>query len=101
MKWWKKLHWRIIDISILNASICFSNKKNPDSNIKAKLSLSAGIDNELVQAMLKTPTSYHAVRTPGQVISHLKGKHFPHRDTNKRGKMCCMFEHQKYGTEEK
>lgn len=102
LKWWKKVFWRLIDISIVNAWIIFRTN-NPDSVIntqrKFRLNLAAVVQPLLdLIASPNCPTYLRATkgRRPLSAAKHLIGKHFAYK-SKKRGR-CVVCGDQKSST---
>ena len=99
LKWWKKVFWRLIDISIVNAWIIFRHN-NADSDIKSHREFRLKLIEELVQPLLDVQASTdcpkHLLDTRGrQPVSddkRLMGKHFAYK-SSKRGR-CCVCSHK-------
>ena len=99
LKWWKKVFWRLVDISIVNAWIIFHHN-NADSDVKSHREFRLKLVEELVQPLLDLQASTncpkHLVGTKGrQPVSddkRLMGKHFAYK-SSKRGR-CCVCSHK-------
>lgn len=80
LKWWKKLFFRLIELSIVNSMIVFY-KLLPDQLPKSRVhkSYRLRLVNDLVQPLLDECNSHTSGRTkrPGNGADRLKGKHFP------------------------
>ena len=100
MKWWKKVFWRLLDITIVNSWIIFCTNY-PDSPINSHKSFRLKLVKELVQPLLDLVASPncppHLQGGKGRkVISDAKrlvGKHFAYKNT-KRGR-CAVCDHKK------
>ena len=73
LKWWKKVFWRLIDISIVNSWIIFHHN-NPASDIKTHREFRLKLAEELVQPVLDLHASSdcpkHLLNTKGQPPIH-------------------------------
>ena len=83
LKWWKKVFWRMIDITILNSWIIF-HANFPESSITSHREFRVELVHQLVQPLLQmkascdNPLSYSARgRKPVSTEKRLTGKHFP------------------------
>ena len=56
IKWWKKVFWRLIDISIINSWIIF-HVNHPNSNIKSQREFRLELVTSLVQPLLNLNAS--------------------------------------------
>ena len=96
LKWWKKVFWRMIDISILNAWIIF--KANfPNSAIDSHRAFRIELIHQLVQPLLslkaspENPLSYSSKgRKPTTTEKRLTGKHFAYKQ-KKRGRCVVCY----------
>lgn len=98
LKWWKKVFWRLVDISIVNAWIIFRHN-NPESDIKSHREFRLKLVEELVQPLLdlqadpdcpkylSSPRRQHPSVTVDSG-KHLLGKHFAYK-SSRRGR-CCI-----------
>ena len=92
LKWWKKVFWRLIDISIVNAWIIFRHN-NTDSDIKSHREFRLKLIEELVQPLLDVQASTDTRgRQPVSNDKRLMGKHFAYK-SSKRGR-CCVCSHK-------
>ena len=93
IKWWKKVFWRLIDISIVNSWIIFRHN-NPKSKITSHHDFRLELVAQLVQPLLdlKASSSCPASLQPhkGRMTSghkRLIGKHFAYKG-EKRNRFC-------------
>ena len=92
LKWWKKVFWRLIDITIVNAWIIF-RKNYPDSSINTQKKFRLDLAENLVQPLLdlmaspSCPAYLHTTkgRKPVSTAKCLIGKHFACK-SKKRGR---------------
>ena len=80
LKWWIKLFFRLIELSVVNSMILFY-KVLPDEIPKLRVHKSYWLRlvHELVQSLLDECNSQTSGRTkrPSSGVDRLKGKHFP------------------------
>ena len=95
VKWWKKLFWRLIDLSILNSSIVF-RQNHPESGIKSNRVFRIELTEELVKPLLHLRASIHNPlgpytrgRRPSENLDRLKGKHFPYKASSRKRCVVC------------
>ena len=97
VKWWKKLFWRLIDLSILNSSIVF-RQNHPESGITSNRVFRIQLVEEMIKPLLHVRASVHTSlrsstggrRPSDENLDRLKGKHFPYRAScRKRCVVCC------------
>ena len=95
IKWWKKIFWRLIDLSILNAWVIFRHNF-PDSPIKTQRGFRHELIRELVQPLLflkaspLCPLALQSSRSKQpKSIKRLVGKHFPYRAGCRRKCVVC------------
>ena len=87
LKWWKKVFWRLIDITIINAWILYRSN-HPSSAVKTQRLFRLKLIEELVQPVLSlraAPACPPYLRiSPGRqpIASRLVGKHFPYKARN-------------------
>ena len=92
LKWWKKIFWRMIDISILNSWIIFRTNIK-DSDISSHREFRIALVHELVQPLLSLKASpecpvsltYAKGRRPASAEKRLLGKHFAFK-SSRRGR---------------
>ena len=92
LKWWKKVFWRLIDITIVNAWIIF-HKNHPDSSVNTQKKFRLDLAENLVQPLLDlmaSPACPAYLRTtkgrkPVSTAKRLIGKHFAYKN-KKRGR---------------
>lgn len=95
IKWWKKVFWRMVDISILNSWIIF--RSNFPDKITSHRLFRIQLVHELVQPLLSLKASpdcpatlSYKGRRPTNTEKRLLGKHFPYK-SSRRGQcvVCC------------
>ena len=74
LKWWKKIFWRFVDISIVNSWIIF-RQNYPNTSIKSHREFRLKLAEELVQPLLDCRAN--PVASVGK--KHLVGKHFAYK----------------------
>ena len=87
LKWWKKIFWRFVDISIVNSWIIF-RQNFPDTSIKSHREFRIKLAEELVQPLLDLQAN--PVTLVGE--KRLVGKHFAYKSP-KRGR-CSVCSHK-------
>ena len=100
LKWWKKVFWRLIDITIVNAWIIF-HTNFPESAVNSHKSFRLHLAESLVQPPLDIKASPNCPpylqasrgRRPVSADKRLTGKHFPYK-SKKRGR-CIVCGSQK------
>jgi len=80
LKWWKKIFWRFVDISIVNSWIIF-RQNNPDTSIKSHKEFRLKLAEELVQPLLDRQANPVASTAEKRLV----GKHFAYKNP-KRGR---------------
>ena len=58
LKWWKKVFWRLVDITIINSWIIF-HTNNPTSEINSQKQFRLKLAEELVQSLLDLRSGPH------------------------------------------
>ena len=92
-KWYRKIFWRIIDMSILNAFIILSECSKPNTHYRHK-DFRYALCHALVQPLLDSQTSGAVAVGPGRPgpnIFRLQGKHFAYSQAagvRRRCKVC-------------
>ena len=86
-KWWKKIFWRFVDISIVNSWIIF-RQNFPDTSIKSHREFRIKLAEELVQPLLDLRAN--PVNLVGE--KRLVEKHFAYKSP-KRGR-CSVCSHK-------
>ena len=97
LKWWKKVFWRLIDITIVNAWIIFRTN-HPESSINTQKKFMLDLAENLVQPLLDlmaSPTAPAYLRTakgrrPVSTAKCLIGKHFPYKKNKKKRGRCFV-----------
>ena len=100
LKWWKKVFWRLLDITIVNSWIIFRTNY-PDSPINSHKCFRLQLVEELVQPLLdliaspNCPPHLHSGkgRKVVSAAKRLVGKHFAYKSTS-RGR-CAVCGHKK------
>ena len=100
LKWWKKVFWRLIDITIVNAWIIF-HKNHPNSSINTQKKSRLDLAENLVQPLLDlmaSPTCPAYLRTtkgrkPVSTAKRLIGKPFAYK-SKKRGRCLVCGDHK-------
>ena len=95
LKWWKKVFWRLVDMSIVNGWIIFRHNC-PESDIKSHREFRIQLIEELVQPLLDLRASTDCPkyllstkgRPPASDEKHLLGKHFAYKSSMHR--RCCV-----------
>ena len=95
IKWWKKVFWGLIDISIINSWIIF-RLNHPNSKIKSQREFRLELVKQLVQPLLNLKASpecpsvlqSHKGRSVRSPDKRLTGKHFSYKAIE-RGR-CCV-----------
>jgi hypothetical protein len=101
VKWWKKVFWRLVDISILNSWIIFRTNW-PASEIDSHRVFRLELVHELVQPLLSkiaSPdggVSYSKGHRPTLCKRRLLGKHFPYNKPHRS--RCVVCSQQKTST---
>ena len=90
LKLWKKVFWRLIDITIVNAWIIFRTN-HPESSINTQKKFRLDLAENLVQPLLDL-----MARRPVSTAKRLIGKHFPYKN-KKRGR-CLVCGDRKTST---
>ena len=95
VKWWKKIVWRMVDISILNAWIIF-HSNYPEDEIKSHRQFRIQLVHELVQPLLSLKASpecpinlYAKGQRPVSAEKRLLGKHFPYKSAHRGRCVVC------------
>ena len=94
LKWWEKILWRMVDISILNSWIIFRTNF-PESEINSHRLFRLELAHELVQPLLslkastESPLSYSKGRRPSSLEKRLQGKHFPYKQSTRERCVVC------------
>jgi len=82
LKWWKKVFWHLIDITVMNSWIILRSN-NPESSIDTQLKYRIELCRQLVQPLLNLKASPQCPpllcvqhgRRPLAVLKRLTGKH--------------------------
>jgi len=106
IKWWKKVFWRLLDISIINSWVIFRTN-SPDSKIKSQREFRLELVRQLVQPLLDLKASTdcpaalqsHQGRKVVSCDKRLTGKHFAHKSTDR--KRCYICSKRKSSTGKK
>ena len=90
LKWWRRVFWRMHDHTITNAYIIYksnnaSSLQKVQTNLQFRLTLAQALTSGVV-AMRVGPG-----RSPSQVFSRLKGKHFPYRSVTRKRCAVCAY----------
>ena len=91
LKWWKKVFWRMIDISILNSWIIFRTNF-PESEIHSHRLFRIELVHELVQPLLSLRASTEGSTKgwrPATSEKRLVGKHFPYKISRRGRCVVC------------
>ena len=96
-KWWKKVFWRLLDITLINSLIIF-RANNPESSTDTQLKYRTELCRQLVQPLLYLKASpqfppslqVHRGCRPIAVSKCLTGKHFPYKFT-RRGRFVVCY----------
>lgn len=96
LKWWKKVLWRLVDISIVNAWIIF-HANYPDSALKSHKLFRLRLAEELVQPLLDLRSSPECPqylrdskgRKPVTAEKRLIGKHFTYKERRRSRCVVC------------
>lgn len=94
VKWWKKVFWRLVDMTILNSWIIFRTNW-PTSEINSHRLFRLELINKLVQPLLSKIASpdggisYSKGRRPSSCDRRLLGKHFPYTKPNRSWCVVC------------
>lgn len=96
LKWWKKVFWRLVDITIINSWIIF-HTNNPNSEINSQKQFKLKLAEKLVQPLLDLRSSPHCPhhlqniwgRRPGTTETRLSGKHFPYKSSKHGRCVVC------------
>ena len=97
LKWWKKIFWRLVDISVVNSWIIF-RCNNPESDVKTHREFRMKLADQLVQPLLDLRASVdcpkHLCNSKGRSAKgsyvRLLGKHFAYKAT-KRGRCSVCY----------
>jgi len=97
LKWWKKIFWRLVDISVVNSWIIFRHN-NPESDIKSHREFRLKLVDQLVQPLLDLRASpdcpKYLLDTRGRHAEgsdmRLLGKHFAYKG-RKRGRCVVCY----------
>ena len=97
LKWWKKVFWRLVDISVVNSWIIF-HCNNPESDVKTHREFRMKLVDQLVQPLLDLRASTDCPRylcdSKGRPAKgsdvHLLGKHFAYKGM-KRGRCSVCY----------
>ena len=103
LKWWKKVFWRLVDITVVNAWIIFRTNF-PDSPIDSQKKFRLNLAENLVQPLLDLMASQTCPpylrtakgRRPVSAAKRLIGKHFAYKH-RKRGR-CVVCGDKKTST---
>ena len=95
LKWWKKVFWRLIDISVVNAWIIYKSNF-PTNKIKSHKLFREHLVEELVQPLLtlraspSCPAYLQSSRQKTSTIEvRLSGKHFSYKSKERRRCAVC------------
>jgi len=96
-KWWKRLFFRLLDMSVINSMILYMNifpEKGQERQSHKKFRME--LAHQLVQPMLDCYADLlkgrASGRTPVTPETRLKGKHFPQSKQPKRSCVVCAYE---------
>jgi len=84
LKWWKKIFWRFVDISIVNSWIIF-HQNYPDTAIKTHREFQLKLAEQLVQPLLDLRAN--PVPSAGSEKCFI-GKHFAYKGQER--KISCL-----------
>ena len=89
VKWWRRVFWRMHDHAITNAYIIYKHNnaslQKVQTNLQFRLTLAEALTSGVV-AMRAGPG-----RSPTQMLSRLKGKHFIYRSTTRKRCAVCAY----------
>lgn len=97
IKWWKKVFWRLVDVTIINSWIIFRTN-NPRSPIDTQFKYRVELCRQLVQPLLNLKASSNCPaslkvqrgRRPTTVTERLNGKHFIYRSESGTRMRCVV-----------
>jgi len=96
-KWWKRLFFRLLDMSVINAMIFYINifrEKGQERHCHKKFRME--LARQLVQPLLDSSAypmrGRSSGRTPVTSETRLKGKHFPVSKQPKRSCVVCVYD---------
>jgi len=97
LKWWKKIFWRLVDISVVNSWIIF-RCNDPELDVKTHKEFRMKLVDQLVQPLLdlqaSTECPKHLCDSKGRPTkgSHVRllGKHFTYKG-RKRGRCSVCY----------
>lgn len=97
IKWWKKVFWRMVDISVLNSWIIY-HANFPEDEINSHRLFRTKLIHELVQPLLSVKAKGKARKV---TCGRLQGKHFAYKASRRARCVVCNKKTQHKRTDKK